>query len=46
MNDKRVHVRPSDQSIAAVAVVGMGYWGKNLVRNFYELDALAAICDS
>ncbi len=29
-----------------VAVVGMGYWGKNLVRNFYELGSLAAICDS
>lgn len=29
-----------------VGVVGCGYWGKNLVRNFYELHALAAICDS
>lgn len=29
-----------------VAVVGTGYWGKNLVRNFHELKALAAICDS
>jgi UDP-2-acetamido-3-amino-2,3-dideoxy-glucuronate N-acetyltransferase len=29
-----------------VAVVGMGYWGKNLVRNFYGLGALAAVCDS
>jgi UDP-2-acetamido-3-amino-2,3-dideoxy-glucuronate N-acetyltransferase len=28
-----------------IAVVGCGYWGKNLVRNFYELNALAAICD-
>lgn len=28
-----------------VAVVGTGYWGKNLVRNFYELEALSAICD-
>jgi len=24
----------------------MGYWGKNLVRNFHELDALGVICDS
>ena len=31
---------------ASVVVVGMGYWGKNLVRNFYELGALSAICDS
>jgi UDP-2-acetamido-3-amino-2,3-dideoxy-glucuronate N-acetyltransferase len=30
----------------AVAVVGSGYWGKNLVRNFHDLRALAAICDS
>jgi UDP-2-acetamido-3-amino-2,3-dideoxy-glucuronate N-acetyltransferase len=29
-----------------VAVVGMGYWGRNLVRNFYDLGALAAVCDS
>lgn len=28
-----------------VAVIGCGYWGKNLVRNFYELEALAAVCD-
>ena len=28
-----------------VAIVGCGYWGKNLVRNFYELEALHAICD-
>jgi UDP-2-acetamido-3-amino-2,3-dideoxy-glucuronate N-acetyltransferase len=28
-----------------VAVVGVGYWGKNLVRNFHHLDALAALCD-
>jgi UDP-2-acetamido-3-amino-2,3-dideoxy-glucuronate N-acetyltransferase len=30
---------------ARVAAIGCGYWGKNLVRNFAELDALAAICD-
>ena len=29
-----------------VAVVGVGYWGKNLVRNFYELGALGALCDT
>ena len=28
-----------------VAAVGCGYWGKNLVRNFAQLGALAAICD-
>jgi len=29
-----------------VAVVGVGYWGKNLVRNFHELGSLAALCDA
>ncbi len=29
-----------------VGVVGMGYWGRNIVRNFHELGALAAVCDS
>ncbi len=31
--------------MTAIAVVGCGYWGKNLVRNFAQLGALAAICD-
>ena len=29
-----------------IAVVGAGYWGKNLVRNYAELESLAAVCDS
>lgn len=29
-----------------IAIVGCGYWGKNLVRNFAELGALHTICDS
>jgi UDP-2-acetamido-3-amino-2,3-dideoxy-glucuronate N-acetyltransferase len=29
-----------------IAVVGMGYWGKNLVRNFHQLGALRVVCDS
>jgi UDP-2-acetamido-3-amino-2,3-dideoxy-glucuronate N-acetyltransferase len=28
-----------------VAVVGSGYWGKNLVRNFHALGALEMVCD-
>ena len=28
-----------------VAVIGCGYWGKNIVRNLAELGALAAVCD-
>ena len=30
------------KSRTKVAVVGVGYWGKNLVRNFNELGALAS----
>jgi len=29
-----------------IAVVGNGYWGKNLIRNFYNLDSLHTIYDS
>ncbi len=28
-----------------IAVIGCGYWGKNLVRNFAELGALHTVCD-
>jgi len=28
-----------------IAVIGSGYWGKNLVRNFSELGALKTVCD-
>jgi len=37
---------PGRKSKPRVAVVGAGYWGKNLVRNFHELQALAALCDA
>lgn len=29
-----------------VGVVGCGYWGKNLVRNFQRLGALGAVCEA
>ena len=32
--------------IPRIAVVGSGYWGKNLVRNFHQLGALRAVCDA
>ncbi len=35
----------SGKSKVNVAVVGVGYWGKNLVRNFHALGSLAALCD-
>ncbi|GBC60449.1 oxidoreductase [Desulfonema ishimotonii] len=30
---------------ASVAIIGSGYWGKNLVRNYSQIGALKAICD-
>ena len=30
----------------ALAVIGCGYWGKNLVRVFSELGALRCVCDT
>jgi UDP-2-acetamido-3-amino-2,3-dideoxy-glucuronate N-acetyltransferase len=29
-----------------IAVIGCGYWGKNLIRNFQELGALHTVCDT
>jgi UDP-2-acetamido-3-amino-2,3-dideoxy-glucuronate N-acetyltransferase len=34
------------QDLPKVAVIGAGAWGKNLVRNFANLGALAMVCDS
>lgn len=31
--------------ISKIAVIGSGYWGKNLVRNFDALGALKLVCD-
>ncbi len=28
-----------------IAVIGCGYWGKNLVRNFFEIGVLDSVCD-
>lgn len=28
-----------------IAVIGCGYWGKNLIRNFAQLGVLHAVCD-
>lgn len=36
----------TEQATMGVAVIGAGYWGKNLVRNFDQLGALAAVVDS
>ena len=38
--DEQVKANPK------IAVIGAGYWGKNLVRNFAQLGNLELICDS
>ena len=32
--------------VPKIALIGCGYWGKNLCRNFYALGALAAVVDA
>ncbi len=34
-----------DNNKPHIAVIGSGYWGKNLVRNFHALGVLHTICD-
>ena len=28
-----------------IAVIGFGMWGRNIVRNFYNLNVLDIVCD-
>ncbi len=32
-------------SIKNVACIGGGYWGKNLIRNLYDLNVLSSVCE-
>ena len=32
--------------VPKIALVGCGYWGKNLCRNFHDLGALSAVVDA
>jgi len=45
-----MYYNPRSETVSAdninVAVIGSGHWGKNLVRNYYELGNLSVICDS
>jgi UDP-2-acetamido-3-amino-2,3-dideoxy-glucuronate N-acetyltransferase len=36
---------PEAKTQLGVAIIGSGYWGRNLVRNYHELGALKLICD-
>ena len=38
-------VKRKKEKSPPVAVIGCGYWGKNLIRNYHNLGALKLICD-
>ena len=38
--------KSGDLTNIKVAVIGGGYWGKNLVRAFSEIGNLALLCES
>ena len=38
-------ITDSPPSVPSIAVIGSGYWGKNLVRNYHQIGALKLICD-
>jgi len=40
MQENAIHTMPK------IAVIGCGHWGKNLVRNFYELGNLYCVSDT
>ncbi len=29
-----------------IGLIGLGHWGKNLLRNLYELEVLHSACDT
>jgi predicted dehydrogenase len=41
-----IDVLKNTSPIPRVALIGCGAWGKNLARNFSELGALVAVCDT
>ena len=46
MLKKGPKLKTAEGEMPTVGVVGSGYWGKNLVRNYGELGSLRLICDS
>ena len=41
-----MNTKQSKTASPRLAVIGCGHWGRNLVRNFHDLGALAALCES
>lgn len=38
-------VKRKKERAPQIAIIGCGYWGKNLIRNYHNLGALKLICD-
>jgi UDP-2-acetamido-3-amino-2,3-dideoxy-glucuronate N-acetyltransferase len=36
----------NEEQKLSIAIIGAGYWGKNLVRNFHQLGVLKIVCDA
>jgi predicted dehydrogenase/acetyltransferase-like isoleucine patch superfamily enzyme len=41
----RIHEPSPTRHNPQLAVIGFGYWGTNLIRNFHQLGALKLVCD-
>ena len=46
-NDRSLRLESEPYTVVRVGVIGCGYWGPNLIRNFHELkqSQVVAICD-
>ena len=38
--------KPDPSALPSVALVGCGYWGRNIARNLYQMGALRLVCDT
>ncbi len=43
--NKQMMINRNHGDLQGLAVIGTGYWGRNLVRNYAELGVLKLICD-
>jgi UDP-2-acetamido-3-amino-2,3-dideoxy-glucuronate N-acetyltransferase len=46
LQHNNLHLMNNTKQTCDTALIGGGYWGKNLARNFLELGALHTICDA
>ncbi len=41
----RKKFRSNTKRLPKIGVIGLGYWGKNILRNLYDLKILHTACD-